>query len=76
MFNFYKKLPTKKLKLGIINKFGSKINKDGQLDLTPVIDNDFFPETIEILRQKIPTKKILTGVTKYESLIFSKKIFF
>jgi hypothetical protein len=42
------------------------------LAIGPVIDGDFFPESLEELRKKTPaTKQFINGTTEFEGLLFS-----
>ncbi|KAI6220854.1 Carboxylic ester hydrolase [Aphelenchoides fujianensis] len=41
------------------------------MHVSPVIDGDFFPRPLEQLRREAPKKPVLTGVTRFEGLIFS-----
>ncbi|GMT19760.1 hypothetical protein PFISCL1PPCAC_11057, partial [Pristionchus fissidentatus] len=58
------------------DKFGVNLftqdNKEDFIDLetTPFIDGDFFPESLEELRKKATPKPLMTGVTKEEGIFF------
>ncbi|GMT19759.1 hypothetical protein PFISCL1PPCAC_11056 [Pristionchus fissidentatus] len=58
------------------DKFGinlfAQVDKEDFVDLetTPVIDGDFFPESLEELRKKATPKPLMTGVTKEEGIFF------
>uniref|UniRef100_A0A7E4UNN1 Carboxylic ester hydrolase n=1 Tax=Panagrellus redivivus TaxID=6233 RepID=A0A7E4UNN1_PANRE len=64
---FLRSLPWEQLEVGLVSQH---INKNGKLDLTPVVDGDFFPKPLDVLRREMPSKAILTGVIDYEGLLF------
>lgn len=67
-FEFLRTIPAQQLETGI---FGSnKVNRNGKIDLTPIYDGDFFPKPYDELRKEAPLKKILTGITEHEGLLF------
>lgn len=71
MLEFFQQLPYHSMELSLIGKKGFHINSEGMLDITPVYDNDFLPKSIDELRRESPHKFVLTGICKYESLLFS-----
>ncbi|KAH7660550.1 Protein F15A8.6, partial [Aphelenchoides avenae] len=71
MVEFFRRLPTQSIELSLLGKRGFNVNRHGTLDLTPVVDGDFFPKPLEELRLETPPKIVMTGVTEHESLLFA-----
>ncbi|VDK62178.1 unnamed protein product [Anisakis simplex] len=62
--------PVSALEIGFDGKPGFKTNAQ-ELDIVPVIDGDFIPESIDQLRRKAPRKSWMIGVMEYEALLFA-----
>lgn len=69
LMEFLKTVPAKKLATGL----ESGTTEDPfSLHFAPVVDGDFLPESISILRKKTPRKLCITGTCEFEGLLFSK----
>ncbi|KAM3728896.1 Esterase CM06B1 [Dirofilaria immitis] len=70
MLDYLRTLPTKVFERRF---FGSNWMDDSRIRiiLSPVIDGDFLPKSIEELRKEAPIKNCIIGTCKYESLIFA-----
>uniref|UniRef100_A0AC34F5X6 Carboxylesterase type B domain-containing protein n=1 Tax=Panagrolaimus sp. ES5 TaxID=591445 RepID=A0AC34F5X6_9BILA len=67
LVDFLRQLPASSLELGLT---GKRVNKFGEIDLTPVYDGDFFPRPFDELRKEVPPKCFLSGITEHEGLLF------
>jgi carboxylesterase 2 len=66
-----RKVPAESFALGILDSADE--TKDISMDktgLAPIFDGDFFPKPIDELRKEAPQKPMLTGVCRYEGLIY------
>ncbi|CAD5225144.1 unnamed protein product [Bursaphelenchus xylophilus] len=70
LVKFLRALPASKLELSLLPSRKLRINKDGRIHVCPVVDGDFFPKEFLELRKEMPKKQVITGVTKWESLLF------
>lgn len=70
MVEFFRQMPTQSIELSLLGKRGFNVNRHGTLDLTPVVDGDFFPKPLDELRLEMPPKTVMTGVAEHESLLF------
>ncbi|CAD5218943.1 unnamed protein product [Bursaphelenchus okinawaensis] len=70
LWKFLKEMPATKLELSLLPSRKLKINRDGRIHVAPLVDGDFFPKDFIELRKEMPKKQIITGVTKWESLLF------
>uniref|UniRef100_A0A8R1TMV0 Carboxylesterase type B domain-containing protein n=1 Tax=Onchocerca volvulus TaxID=6282 RepID=A0A8R1TMV0_ONCVO len=69
MLNYLRTLPAKVFKRRFFNHW---INESAtSIILSPVIDGDFLPKSIEELRTEAPIKNCMVGTCKYESLLFA-----
>ena len=71
LVDFFRHIPASTLELSLIGKRGFHVNNQGHMDLTPVIDGDFFPKPLADLRAEAPRKQVIAGITEYESLLFA-----
>uniref|UniRef100_A0A0N5ALG4 COesterase domain-containing protein n=1 Tax=Syphacia muris TaxID=451379 RepID=A0A0N5ALG4_9BILA len=72
MMNFLKKQPSKRLAMSLTGSKRSEKNPYGMY-FVPVIDGDFLPAPIEVLRKNVPKKLCIVGTTEYEGLFFAIK---
>ncbi|KHN85815.1 Esterase CM06B1 [Toxocara canis] len=70
LMEFLRHQPVSALEISFDGKSGFKTNAK-ELDIVPVVDGDFIPESVDELRRKAPTKLWLIGVTEYEALLFA-----
>uniref|UniRef100_A0A914PQ20 Carboxylesterase type B domain-containing protein n=1 Tax=Panagrolaimus davidi TaxID=227884 RepID=A0A914PQ20_9BILA len=70
MLAFFKS--QKASKLGTTMLFQKFLVEPMQLQITPIIDGEFFPRTLNELRDEAPKKHIIVGETEFESLVFCK----
>ncbi|VDL69831.1 unnamed protein product [Nippostrongylus brasiliensis] len=68
LLEFMRTVPARRLAMHMI---GNKVFfNEARLPLTPVVDGEILPKDIELLRREAPTMESITGVGRYESLLF------
>lgn len=75
LLDFYRKVKASKLALGIMPAPGFKYRSKAMIALGPIIDGDFFPESLDALRLKAPAKQFINGTTEFEGLLFCEFFF-
>jgi hypothetical protein len=70
VFNFYKKCDANQLALGVNPNPEFKFYPDLSIPLGPCYDNDFFPKSLDELREEAPKKSVINGITEFEGLLF------
>ncbi|KAK0397839.1 hypothetical protein QR680_002296 [Steinernema hermaphroditum] len=69
LIDFLRLLPTQQLEIGLWGCSGFNRKEKG-LKFCPVIDNDFLPHPVHVLREQAPRKECMVGTAEYEALLF------
>ncbi|KAI6199469.1 Carboxylic ester hydrolase [Aphelenchoides besseyi] len=71
LVEFLRRLPTDELAISFVGMPLPQNKNAIGMHVAPVFDGDFFPRSFDELRKEAPLKPILSGITKYEGLIFT-----